>query len=158
MKVLTEFFILLNIAITTSLSTLFCIIGLSTPGWHFGGYRSLFCDQCPKMPNTLAIMSMILLIISLILLVLFIANVIEQEQLTLMRYLIPALLLISSIFLLATLTSYLSFVDPNRGYSYRLMIVAFFCAYLASLLSAFWLGNAGLVSKTYSLDKLGESR
>jgi hypothetical protein len=158
MKVLSEFFLLLTIIFTTSLSTIFCIIGLSTPGWRLDTYQSLFCDQCPKSPPVLAIISMILLIICLILLGLLIAGFIDQQQVIFMRFIIPALLLISSIFLLSTLTSYLSFVDPNHGYSYKLTITAFIFAYFASLFGAFWFGSCGFISKTYSLEKLEENR
>jgi MFS family permease len=158
MKVFSEFFLLFVIIIITSLSTLFCIIGLSTPGWHFDNYRNLFCDQCPKTPNILAIISMILLIICLILLSLLIARIIDQKQVILMRFIIPSLLGVITIFLLATLTSYLNFVDPNRGYSYYLTLMAFIFAYFASLLAAFWLGNGGFVSQTYSVEILVENR
>lgn len=152
MKVLSEFFLLFTIMITTSFSALFCIIGLSTRGWHFDNYRNLFCDQCPKNSSVLAIMAMMLLIICIILLLLFITKIIDQQQVMLMRFIIPLLLLISTIFLLATLTSYLSFVVPSRGYSYYLIIMSFVFAYLASLLGVFWLGNGGFLSKTYSVD------
>lgn len=151
MKVLSEFFLLFAITITTAFSTIFCIIGLSTRGWNFDTYRYLFCDQCPKTSSILAIISMMLLVVCIILLGLIIGRIIDQEHMLSMRFIIPSLLLISTIFLLATLNSYLGFADPNRGYSYYLTIVAFVFAYLASLLAAFWLGNCGFISKTYSV-------
>ena len=158
MKVFSEFFLLILIIITTSFSTLFCIIGLSTPGWHFGNYRNLFCDQCPKTPNIFAIISMMLLIICLILLSLLITRVIDKKQVILMRFIIPSLLLVITIFLLATLTSYLNFVDPNRRYSYYLTMLAFIFACLASLLAAFWLGNGGFISQTYCVEISAENQ
>jgi len=158
MKVFTEFCILFIIIIITGCSTIFCIIGFLTPGWNFDKYRNLFCDQCPKTPNTLAIISVILLIICLIFLILLIAGIIDQQQVIRMRFIIPSLLLISTIFLLATLISYLHFVQPNRGYSYYLIIVALIFVYLASLLAVFWLGNGGFIFKSYSVDVLAENK
>jgi hypothetical protein len=158
MKVFSEFFILFITIITTGFSTLFCIIGFLTPGWHFDEYRNLFCDRCPKSPNILAVISIILLVICLLLLILLVAGIIDQQQVNIMRFIIPSLLLISTIFLLATLTSYLHFVEPNHGYSYYLILVAFIFTYLASLLSAFWLGNGGFISKSYPVERLVENR
>jgi hypothetical protein len=158
MQVFSEFFILFITVITTGFSTIFCLIGFLTPGWNFDKYRNLFCDQCPKIPNTLAVMSIMLLIICFILLTLLIAGIIDQQRMIVMRFIIPSLLLLSTIFLLATLTSYLHFVQPNRGYSYNLVIVAFIFAYLASLLAAFWLGNGGFISKSYPVELIVENR
>jgi len=152
MQVFSEFFILFITVITTGFSTIFCLIGFLTPGWNFDKYRNLFCDQCPKIPNTLAVMSIMLLIICFILLTLLIAGIIDQQRMIVMRFIIPSLLLLSTIFLLATLTSYLHFVQPNRGYSYNLVIVAFIFAYLASLLAAFWVGNGEFISKSCSIE------
>jgi len=158
MKVFSEFFILFLTIITTGFSTIFCIIGFLTPGWHFDQYRNLFCDQCPKIPSTFAIMSIILLIVCLILLILLIAEIIDQQQVIVMRFIIPSLLLASTTFLFTTLIAYLHFVEPTRGYSYYLILVAFIFAYLASLLAVFWLGNGGFMSKSYSVELLVQNR
>jgi hypothetical protein len=112
MKVFSEFFILFLTIITTGCSTIFCIIGFLTPGWHFDQYRNLFCDQCPKIPSTFAIMSIILLIICLILLILLIAEIIDQQQVIVMRFIISSLLLIRTTFLFARIPR----LDPNRPY------------------------------------------
>jgi len=89
MKVFNEVFILFTTIITTDFSTIFCIIGFLTPGWHFDQYRNLFCDRCPKIPSTLTIRAIILLIICLILLILLIAEIIGQQQVIVMRFIIP---------------------------------------------------------------------
>lgn len=158
MKVLSEIFILYMTLILTGFSVLFCLIGFLTPGWNFDKYRNLFCDECPKSPNTLAIISMIVLFICFILLLLLIAGIIDQQRVMIMRFIIPILLLMSTIFLLATFTTYLHFVQPDHGYSYYLIIVAFIFAYFASLFASFWLGNAGLMSKSYTVEVLIENR
>lgn len=152
MKVFSEVCILFITVIATGFSVIFCLIGFLTPGWNFDTYRNLFCDQCPKAPHTLAIISMIILLICLVLLLLLITGIIDQQRVTIMRFIIPSLLFISTIFLLATFISYPHFVQPNRGYSYYLIVIAFIFAYLASLLSAFWLGNAGFMSKSYTVE------
>jgi len=158
MKRLNEFCLLFLTIITTSFSTLFCLIGFLTPGWYFDEYKNLFCDQCPRTPTTLVILSIILLIICLILLILLVGGIIEQQQITAMRFIIPTLLFLSTIFLLATFTSYLHFIQPIRGYSYNLIIIAFIFAYLSSFLGVFWLGNGGFISKSYTIDSLAENR
>jgi hypothetical protein len=152
MRAPSEHVVVLAIVTSTCLSTIFCTIGLSTPGWHFDSYRSLFCDQCPRMSHLLAILSMVLLITCLIFLVLFLTGMIEQQQMTLMRSIIPILLMISTIILLITIMSYLSFVDAKHGYSYYLTVVAFVFAYFASSAAAFWLGTGVLISKSFTLD------
>ncbi len=113
MKVFNEVFILFTTIITTGFSTIFCIIGFLTPGWHFDQYRNLFCDQCPKIPSTLTIRAIILLIICLILLILLIAEIIDQQQVIIMRFIIPSLLLISTTFLFARVPR----LDLNRLYT-----------------------------------------
>ncbi|CAF1065851.1 unnamed protein product [Adineta steineri] len=158
MNIFSEFFLLFILFVTTIFSTFFCIIGLSTPGWYFDNYCNLFCDQCPKTPSSLAIISMILLIICIILLALLIARIIDQQQIFLIRFIIPSLLILSTIFLLIALTSYLNFINPNHGYSYYLSIISFLFSYIASLLAVFWLGTGGFLSKTYSVDIFIENR
>lgn len=151
MKAPTEYLILLIIMISTSLSTLFCIVGLATPGWHFDQNRTLFCDDCPKMSNALALLSMILLIVCLIFLLLLSVGMIAEEQVVFMRLIIPSLLLLITILLLTTLIAYLNFVHPTHGYSFHLTIVAFLFAYVSALMAAFWLGTGSRLPATYSL-------
>ncbi|CAF1155525.1 unnamed protein product [Adineta ricciae] len=132
MRVLSEFALILIILVSIMFSTLFSIIGLSTPGWFFHEYRHLFCDQCSKAP----------------------IKIINENHVIFIRCLIPFLLCLTNIFLLTSLVSYLNFVNSTHGYSYYLTIIAFLFAYFASLLAVFWLAHGGLISKTYSIEIL----
>jgi hypothetical protein len=48
-------------------------------------------------------------------------------------------LFLASIF---TLSSFAAFWDSSSGYSYKLMVVAHFLCYIASVIAAFWLGTS----------------
>lgn len=124
--------------VLTAVSTLFCIIGLATKGW-LGGVIGLFCDGCAKAPAALSIISFLLLIATIIVLLLNIFDVLHGY----LRYIPFVLLLISTIFLLGTLVSY---VKPGLGYSYDLMVAAHFFSYVALAITAYWYGQSDVAA------------
>jgi hypothetical protein len=140
MRVTGRILLIITIVIT-AVSTLFCIIGLSTNGWGGYGSNSLFCSYCPQSSKALSILAFILLLITILALFLHMFDIIRG----LLRYIPFILLLISSIFLLGTIVGYVR----NSGltsYSYDLMVVAHFFAYMGLVVLAYWYGELSVTS------------
>ena len=126
--------IILLVTVITAIAALFCVIGLATKGWA-GGSVGLFCNECPKTPAALSVISFILLIVSVLAFLLLLFGVLNNF----LRFIPIILLFIATIFLLSTFASYLT---AGLGYSYDLMVVAHFFSYIALAASAYWLGHS----------------
>jgi hypothetical protein len=130
---ISERVLLIVAAIITAISALFCIIALATPRWTTT--YGLYCSSCSTPSSGLSIVAFILLIAALLVLLLFICRFLPKST----RILALIVLFLGNIF---TLASYASYFDALAGYSYKLMVVAHFFCYIASLLTAFWLGGS----------------
>jgi hypothetical protein len=130
---ISENILLITAAIITALSALFCIIALATPKWTL--YNGLYCSNCSTPSSGLSIVAFILLIAAIIVLLLFLCRILPTST----RILSLIVLFLGNIF---TLASYASYFDSLAGYSYKLMVVAHFLCYIASLVAAFWLGGS----------------
>ncbi|CAF0970479.1 unnamed protein product [Rotaria magnacalcarata] len=120
--------ILIAILVITSISTLFCLISLATPGWVHISIFSLGHSSTAA----LSIISLLLLIGCIIVASLILTNVVKHERLPII---FVTLLIVTSIFLLATFGSFFG----ASFYSYNLMITSFAFTYLSSLLAVYWL-------------------
>lgn len=135
---ISEKILLIITAAITAISALFCVISLATPNWTgsvLGVSYGLYCTGCPTASGGLAIVGFILLIAATVIVVLFIFGVLPKS----VRVIALLVLFIASIFTLATFAAY---VNASSGYSYKLMVVAHFFCYVASLIAAFWLGGS----------------
>jgi hypothetical protein len=140
---ITEKALVLIATVITAVSALFCIISLATKGWGISPVLgSLFCAGCSKTPQALSIISFILLIASIITLVLVVVNILHGQ----LRFVPIAVLFTATFFLLSTFSAYFG---TTLGYSYNLMVVAHFFAYVALAVAAYWLGHSdGLSGST----------
>ncbi|CAF0963028.1 unnamed protein product [Rotaria sordida] len=131
---ISETILLIITAVVTAISALFCIISLATSRWTLT--YGLFCSGCPTAtPAGLSIVAFILLIAAIVILLLLICRLLPKA----IRILSFIILFLGTIF---TLASYAAYFHAATGYSYKLMVVAHFLCYVASLLVAFWLGGS----------------
>ena len=129
---ISERILLIVAAVITAISALFCVISLATPRWSLA--FGLYCSGCSIPAAGLAIVAFILLIAATAVLVLFIGRILPNS----VRLLSIVILFLGAIF---TLASFASFWDAMSGYSYKLMVVSNFLCYIASIITAFWLGG-----------------
>ena len=129
MIVINERTVLCTLLGTIGISALFCLISLATPGWNA---YTLFALKASSTA-ALAIISLLLLIGSLIVAGLILGNLLANRQLPLVFL---SLLILSSIFLIATAGSFLSSIMVS--YSFNLMMAALTFTYASSLLSFYW--------------------
>lgn len=134
---INERILLIIAAVVTAISALFCIIALATPNWTT--MIGLYCSGCSIPASGLAIVAFILLIAATCVLILFLARILP----TALRPVAILILFLAAIFTLAT---FASFWNAISGYSYKLMVVANFLCYIASIITAFWLGGGGYVA------------
>ena len=148
-----EKFLLYVMMAAVGLSTLLCIIGLTTPGWGISSNGSkrtglfVFSAQTRVTlgaAGPLAIVSFLLLIACLTVLGFFYKDKLKN------RYVpvgIVALLITTTFFLLATFASSFS---TSYYYSVQIIITAFAFTYLASIIGTYWLASVhgGLPSGT----------
>ncbi|CAF2993062.1 unnamed protein product [Rotaria socialis] len=123
--------ILIAILVITSISTLFCLIGLATPGWYHANIFSFGHSSTAG----LSVISLILLIGCIIAAIIILTKVVKYEHLPII---FVTLLIVTSIFLLATFGSFFGALS----YSYNLMLTSFAFTYLSSLLGVYWLSSA----------------
>ena len=129
---------------TIGLSTLLCLIGLTTPGWGIvtilNQSTELFVfSRVTRLlagaAGPLAIVSLLLLIACLTVLGFFYKDKLKN------RYVpvgIVGLQIMTTFFLLATFSSFFSTVS---FYSVQIMISAFAFSYLASIIGTYWLAS-----------------
>lgn len=127
-----ERILLIIAAFITAISALFCIISLATPRWSL--ISGLYCSGCSVPASGLAIVAFILLIIATVVLILYTGRILPNS----LRLLSIIILFLGTIF---TLASFASYWDAISGYSYKLMVVSNFLCYIASIITAFWLGG-----------------
>ncbi|UJR08923.1 hypothetical protein I4U23_013175 [Adineta vaga] len=130
---ITEKILLLITAVITTIAALFCVISLGTSNWT--APYGLFCNICPSAPAGLSVIAFILLLASILILTLLALSIFPKS----LRAMAFGGLFSATIF---TLAAYTSYVDPIIGYSFKLMVVAHFLCYIASLFTAFWLGGS----------------
>jgi hypothetical protein len=136
---ISERILLIITAVTTAISALFCVIALATPRWSL--ISGLYCSGCPTASAGLSIVAFILLVIAAVVIFLFVFRILPNST----RVLSIIVLFIASIF---TLSSFAAYWDAYSGYSYKLMVVAHFLCYTASLMAAFWLGTSYVTTIT----------
>jgi len=85
------------------------------------------------LPATLSTISLILLIACLVIAGIILSGIILHERLP---YIFVSLLIITSIIILASFTSFFSSIS---NYSYSLMVAAFTFTYLSSIIATYWL-------------------
>ena len=134
-------------------STIFCFIGLATPGWgHFfysGALRGkvfVFSIYVPLATGPLAIISLLLLIVSLVGLILIFLKKLQHPYAPIG---IIVLMILTTFFLLGTFASFFSFGPAaivsstlgNSVYSINLIITAFTFTYLTSIIGTYWLAS-----------------
>ncbi|UJR24198.1 hypothetical protein I4U23_027164 [Adineta vaga] len=124
------------------LSTLFCLLGLVTPGWGVDVRYNEIVGAFVFSPKTLitnafagvlTIMSLLLLIACITVLGLIFTHKLKH------RYApvgMVALLIVTTLFLLGTFSSFFS---GAYTYSIKLMITAFTFTYLTSIIATYWL-------------------
>ncbi|CAF3452374.1 unnamed protein product [Rotaria sp. Silwood1] len=139
MGFLNERIVLIILVVVTSISTLFCLIGLAAPGW--GGGFSVFAVG-RSSTAALSIISLLLLIACVALAVILLIGIIQYQHLPMI---LVGLLIVTSFFLLGTFTSAFALAQV---YSVNLMITAFTFTYVSSILAVYWL--FGLKSKDES--------
>lgn len=120
------------ISFLTLASAVFSIVSISTEAWIDG--TGLFCSSCPKSSAGLAIISFIFFVVAIILQLTLMANI----KLKIIRILALIALFLGSLFALA---SYASYFHSQTSYSYRLMVVSHTLSFVATILTAFWLGT-----------------
>ena len=130
---ITETRLLIVITVVTAASTVFGLISLATPRWST--YFGLFCQDCSTLTAGLSIAACFLLVSAVPVLILMTTRILLRS----LRLLPCLALFLSTIF---TLAAYASYFDVYAGYSFKLMVVAHFLCYVASLLAAFWLGGS----------------
>jgi hypothetical protein len=128
MRPINERMILIFILAIISVATILCLISLATPGWTG---RNIFFVV--TLPATLSTISLILLIACLIIAGIILSGIILHERLP---YIFVSLLIITSIIILASFTSFFSSIS---NYSYSLMVAAFTFTYLSSIIATYWL-------------------
>jgi hypothetical protein len=129
----TEKVLLIITAVITAISTLFCVISLGTSSWS--GMAGLYCRGCGTASSGLAIVAFLLLVASVVILILLSLSILPKS----IRFLSFLILFLATIFTLAT---YAAYFNNSSGYSYKLMVIAHFLSYVASLITAFWLGGS----------------
>lgn len=130
---ITERLLLLITAFVSAVAAFFCVISLATPRWSF--LSGLYCRGCPSAPAGLSIVALILLIAAVLAFILIILKILPKS----IRALCFLIIFFAAMFALAAHASYF---DTISGYSYKLMVFAHFLCYIASLLTAFWLGGS----------------
>ena len=141
---ITETTLLIAITAVTVASTVFGLVSLATPRWST--FFGLFCQDCSSVTAGLSIAACLLLIAAVLVLILMATRILVRS----LRWLACLTLFLGTIF---TLAAYASYFDVYAGYSFKLMVVAHFLSYVASLLVSFWLGGsyaAILVDVDYS--------
>jgi hypothetical protein len=134
---LTGSTILATSAVITGIAVIFAIIGLATPKWLTTGHGLWNCPRvCSLSAAALAIIGLLLLIASIILIIVHFIRSLPQK----FRVLPLVLLIVATLFLLATTASYLRQMGIT-DYSFELMVTAHVFAFLASVLLAFWFGT-----------------
>ena len=129
---ISEKILLLVTTAITAFAALFCVIGLASPAWT--GPCGLFTAGCPSTPSGgLSIIAFLLLIAAVVVLVLSLLKVLPGS----IRAVCLIILFLAGIF---TLSAFAAYFNAGSGYSYRLMVVAHFLCYVASIIAAFWLG------------------
>ncbi|CAF1195776.1 unnamed protein product [Adineta steineri] len=128
----------------TGLSTVFCLLGLATPGWGRDGIQGpvlglfVFSPSVSKnyaAAGPLSIVSLILLIGCLTVLGLIFSGKLKNHYVPVGTVI---LLIITTIFLLSTFSS---FFATTYEYSVNLMITAFVFTYLTSIIATYWLAT-----------------
>ncbi len=129
---ISETIFLISTAVTTAISALFCVISLATPRWTtaFG----LYCSGCSTPSAGLSIVAFILLVAATVVIFLLVCRILPNS----IRLLSLTVLLVASIF---TLASFAAYLNSGTGYSYNLMVVAHFLCYVAAIMASFWLGG-----------------
>ena len=134
MQLLNERIVLIIILAITSISTLFCLIAVSAPGW---GGITIFSPFQRTSTAALSVISLLLLIGCIIVAGIIIAGLLKNVPFPLI---FVSLLIVTSLFLLGTFTSYAAPIfHSSLWYSYNLMITAFSFTYLTSILAVYWL-------------------
>lgn len=131
---ISERILLFVTAAITVIAALFCVIGLATTSW--AGSCGLFNapSGCRSTSSgALAIISFLLLMAAVIILLLLAVKILPAS----IRAVCLIVLFVAGIFTLSTITAYF---HSSTGYSYRLVVVAHFLCYVASIAAAFWLG------------------
>ncbi|UJR24973.1 hypothetical protein I4U23_006337 [Adineta vaga] len=132
MQPINERFILITILAIMGFATLFCLLGIATPGWN--GYN-VFSYPLVS-PAALCVISFLLLIGTVVLGAIILMGVVQNVHLPL---LFVGLLIITSIFLLGAFTS----ANYNAAnYAYNLVITSFTFTYLSSIIATYWLFGA----------------
>jgi len=143
MRPVNERMILIFILAIISVATLLCIVGLATPGWNGHNVFSV-----ATLSIALSIISVVLLIVSVVMGGIILSGIIQHKRLP---FIFISLLIISSIFILAALTSPFSSI---YNYSYSLMVAAFTFTYLSSIIATYWLfGIRGTNEKIWISNK-----
>ena len=130
---ITERLLLLITAIIAASAAFFCMISLATPRWSF--LSGLYCKGCPTAPAGLSIVALIFLIALVLVLILIILKILPKS----IRFVCFLIIFLATVF---TLAAHASYFDMVTGYSYKLMVFAHFLCYIASILTAFWLGGS----------------
>jgi glucan phosphoethanolaminetransferase (alkaline phosphatase superfamily) len=139
MQRLNERTVLIILLTVITIATLFCLIGLATPGW---GGSSIF-HTSTSSTAALSIISLLLLIACVAMAAIILTGVIQHEHLP---SIFVTVLIISSIFILGTFASRIAYV---YNYSYNLMVTSFTFTYLSSIFATYWLfGVRGSTDKT----------
>lgn len=129
MPAINERHVLIILLIVLSVATLFCLLGLAIPSW--GGY-SLF-KYSATSTVALCIISLLLLIACVVVTVIILLNLMQNAHLPLIFVI---LLIVTSIFLLSSFTS---FISGWKNHSYNLVVTSFTFTYLSSLAAVYWL-------------------
>lgn len=111
----------------------FCVISLATPRWGF--LSGLYCVGCPTAPAGLSVVALILLIAIVLILILIVLRILPQS----IRLLCLLVIVVATMF---TLAAHASYFNDFSGYSYKLMVLAHFLSYIASLMIAYWIGGS----------------
>jgi hypothetical protein len=151
--------------VVMGVSTLFCFIGLVTPGWGLF-FRPdvtdvkpfVFSIFVPSATGPLTIISLLLLIACMVGLLLVFLNKLQQPYVPVG---IVVLMITTSFLLLSTFASFFSVGQASLTsaipvYSIHLMITAFTFTYLASIIGTYWITTMrrGLPNvKTTSADR-----
>ena len=134
---LKESALLVAAAVVTGIAIVFAAVGLATPRWLADGTGLWNCDRvCSTTGAALAIIGLSFLTASIISMIILLIRLSPRK----LRFLPLALLILATLFLLATTAGYLRSLE-KIGYSFELMVVAHAMAFLASVLLAFWLGT-----------------
>jgi hypothetical protein len=127
--------IFIGILVVLSVATLFCLIGLATPGWAGYSLYDYSTSTVGRSAMGLGIISILLLIACGVIAVIILTGIVKHNQLP---TIFVALLIVTSIFLLGTFAPLAGLV----GYSANLIITAFFFTYISSIGATYWLSVA----------------